>query len=236
MNSNENNLIDLGGDDFKQKLSLLIKRKEGTKFDKKLKYDFKHKKREIKLKNKFEFVKDVCSIVNSLPRGYPGEEGYILLGVSNSGAKKGIKQSEYTDVDFIDLIEEYVAPSVKIVYETIKMGRIFIGVIYIPKSYSKPHMIKRDMKFGRKDYFAQKGICFTRNNSKVIHAQKEDLDEIYKENKKDEEMNLEAKRIDKKLKRTDSDKEIEMKLREYRIKNPSLFDLFKDVLVRLYGY
>ncbi len=207
--------IDLDGDDFKKKLLVLIKRKEGVKLDRKLKYSFKQGSREFKLKNKFEFIKDVCSIANSVPKSYSEEEGYILLGVSDSGAKKGIKQSEHKDTDFIDLIEEYISPSIKIEYRPIKIGNLFIGVIFIPKSYARPHFVKKDMKFGRRDYFAQKGICFTRNGSKVIHAQKEDLDDIYDEKKREKDINLVAKKVDKKLKETDSDKEIKKKIIKY---------------------
>jgi len=212
---NKNFSIDFGSNEFKRRLKILLKSKESSKFEKKEKYNFDDK--ENKKREQIEAVKDICSIANSPPVGN-FSEGYIFLGISDSGAIKGIPKNRYKEVDFIDLIEKYVSPEIKIEYAPIKIKSKYVGVIYIPASLNKPHLIKKDMIWknnrGNTELFAQRGICFTRHSSKVVHALKEDFDEIYDERKELEQGDKVGKRIEKEVKPTISDEEIEKLLKK----------------------
>jgi len=238
------NDIDFEGDIFKKKLLKMIKRNENAKFDRKLKYEFKAKEKYLCQKEKFEFIKDVCSIANSFPKGVIGEDGYIVIGVNNRGTIKGIRKGDYQDTDFTDLINEYVEPTIQIQYSPVKTKGGWLGVIYIPKSYNVPHFIKRQFsivdKKERERIVAQEGICFIRNGSKIYHAKKDYFDELYNIKLEEREAEEDAKKIEGKAKRLRSEGDVDKLIKNYEkmrdVRNQLVHGASQSIIQNILSY
>lgn len=141
----------------------LIKEGEGPKVE---------FKREIHLSGaagQVEFSKDVSSLANTLNQF--GNEGYLLVGIEDNREVAGLS-APLDDQKIQRVLDKYLQPRLQVSVSHVSLDGRLIGVIRIPKSYRKPHKIK-------KSYHDKKSIqadtVFTRHLSQVVIASPEEI-------------------------------------------------------------
>jgi len=127
-------------------------------------------KRDLCVNKKHEFVKDISAIANSTVRN----DGYIFYGVdpNQKNSLIGIKES-IDDAQLHQIVNSNVKPEIRFVYYEVESDFRKIGVVHIPVSIMKPHIICRDYKNLRE------GQMFIRRGSSTRGINFSDLINIF---------------------------------------------------------
>jgi Schlafen, AlbA_2 len=115
---------------------------------------------------KAEFIKDVSAIANS-----PGSQnGYVLLGITDQDRRViGIARDILQEERLQQIVAEYVEPPLTLSYTVRPLLQKYVGVITIPPSKSKPHLIQKNIDRLRE------GTSYTRRGSTTQLAKSSDL-------------------------------------------------------------
>lgn len=144
----------------------LIAQGEGPKADFKLLLDLSSKV------NQAEFAKDLMSLVNvsdSL-----GKRGYLLLGVEDDGTITGL-QASLSHQKLQQAADNYCQPPVIFTYREVLVDGRLVGVITLPRSYRKPHKIKRQYGPDQDGRSYPEHTVYTRHLSQVVKASPEEV-------------------------------------------------------------
>jgi len=115
---------------------------------------------------KAEFVKDVSAMANSVGP----ENAYILLGVTDTERTPiGIEPGALQEERLQQIVAEYVDPPFNFSYAVKPLGQRYVGVITIPWSADKPHLINKDIDR------LHRGTCYIRRGSITTLARSTDL-------------------------------------------------------------
>ena len=141
----------------KKKLLSLIRQREGTKLDFKLKIDISSEA------GKKELAKDVCDIANS-----KGGRGYLIIGVEDkTKGLIGINKSKSLDEEKIQqVISSRCEPPIPITVEIVNLDGIDIGIITIFDGGQKPYQIKETGAF----HIRRGSITDTMRKSELVAA------------------------------------------------------------------
>lgn len=130
-----------------------------------------------------ELVRDVVSLANSLPD--PEEEtGFLFLGVKRNGQVVNNYKMPLNDVaEWNSLINSLLERPITFYYReyTDRLSKNEFGVIIIPKSIHKPHLIRQDFRNNKGKILLRRGECWTRIEGGKRIAFASDYDEIYRE-------------------------------------------------------
>jgi len=150
-----------------QLIRTLLSRSEGEKLD------FKAEQYRLESDHlKSKFVKDVVCMANA--DGDP--PGYIVLGVKSypDGRKEVLDvRVHHDDAAFQALVKDKVDPVPRFIYRSVAFESVSLGLVEIPRSYSRPHLAMRD--FG----CLRKGITYTRHGSTNTEATREEMKAMY---------------------------------------------------------
>lgn len=115
---------------------------------------------------KAEFIKDVSAIANS-----PGQEtGYIILGVTDKDrGLVGVDRNLVKEERLQQIVAEYIDPPFTLSFSVRSLRDQPVGLISIPPSSKKPHMINRDI--GK----LHTGTCHIRRGSITALARSSDF-------------------------------------------------------------
>ena len=141
----------------KKKLLSLIRQREGTKLDFKLKIDISSEA------GKKELAKDVCAIANS-----KGGRGYLIIGVEDkTKGLIGINKAKSLDEEKIQqVISSRCEPPIPITVEIVNLDGIDIGIITIFDGGQKPYQIKETGAF----HIRRGSITDTMRKSELVAA------------------------------------------------------------------
>lgn len=128
--------------------------------------------------NKAELIKDVIAIANSELINDP--IGYYIIGVEHKQFFD-ISSLQLDDATLQQVINSKCYKPVDFQYRQIHIQGRTIGVIVIPKSGERPHLVSRDYFDSHGNKLLQKGTCFIRKGSSTDIATREDLDSMYDE-------------------------------------------------------
>jgi predicted HTH transcriptional regulator len=145
----------------------LIFRPEGPKFD------IKQQLWNLDTsEGKAEFIKDVSAIANS-----PGQEiGYIILGITDADRSVvGIDRNLLNEERLQQIVAEYIDPPFALSFTMKSLLEHSVGLISVPPSSQKPHLINRDI--GK----LRQGTCYVRRGSITALARSSDLRMMIKE-------------------------------------------------------
>ena len=136
----------------RKSLEQLIFQREGPKFDvKQQPWDLDTNK------GKAEFIKDVSAIANS-----PGQEiGYVILGVTDKDRRLvGVDRSLVNEERLQQIAADYIDPpfTLSFIVRSLLPDKP-VGLISIPPSSKKPHMIGKNIDR------LHKGTCYVRRGS-----------------------------------------------------------------------
>jgi predicted HTH transcriptional regulator len=121
---------------------------------------------------KAEFIKDVSAMANSA-----GEEvGHIILGVTDAertvvGVDRGLLEEERLQ----QIVAEYIDPPFALSFTMRSLLGQSVGVISVPLSRQKPHLINRDI--GK----LRQGTCYVRRGSITALARSSDIRKMVEE-------------------------------------------------------
>lgn len=129
-----------------------------------------------------EIVKDVLSLANSMPD--PEEEtGVLIIGIKENGdIVENYKMPVKDAADWAALINSLLERPIDFHYREHIFDNLKFGVLIIPKSMSKPHIIRCNYCDDNGHVLLREGECWTRTGGggkKVALAS--DYDEIYKD-------------------------------------------------------
>jgi hypothetical protein len=115
------------------------------------------------------FVKCVSAIANA-----PGKEvGYIILGISDTDRTLvGIDPHLLEEETLQHLVAAYADPPFKLSYVVRPLHQHYLGVIAIPPSKQKPHLINKTI------HTLHEGTCYTRRGSTTALAKSADIREM----------------------------------------------------------
>ena len=120
-----------------KKISILLKRDEGTKLDYKLKVDI------LIESGKKELAKDICAIANSR-----GGRGYIVIGVEDKTKRIiGIDASDYSEEQFQQIISSRCEPPIPISIEFAEYQSRTLAIITIYDGGQKPYQLRENGAF-----------------------------------------------------------------------------------------
>jgi len=127
---------------------------------------------------KAELIKDITAIANSEPVSDP--IGYYIIGVSNKQLFD-ISHLNIDDATLQQIVNSVSDKPVRFLYKQIKINDVEVGVIVVPKSIERPHVISEDYfdETGRK--LLSKGVSYIRKGSSTYVALRDDLDLMYEE-------------------------------------------------------
>lgn len=115
---------------------------------------------------KAEFIKDVSAMVNSNGQ----ETGYIVLGVTDADRRVvGIDRDILQEERLQQIVAEYIDPPFALSFRVISLLDHSVGLISIPPSSQKPHLINRSI--GR----LHQGQCYIRRGSITALARSSDV-------------------------------------------------------------
>jgi len=121
---------------------------------------------------KAEFLKDVSAMANS--SGH--EIGYIILGVTDADrAVVGVNRDLLEEERLQQIVAEYIDPPFVLSFTVRSLLDHGVGLISIPPSRQKPHLINRDI--GR----LRQGTCYVRRGSITALARSSDLRKMIEE-------------------------------------------------------
>ena len=149
------------------------------------KVDLKAKWYDLKSKPGInEFLKDTSSIANTF-----GPEGFLIIGVAEktqSQENVSFKDCGLRDPnELIGLINKRVDEPYDLNYFEEEINGFKTGIIHIPSSLSKPHVIKNYQTFNKDDTFKreERNRIFVRSGESVRIANKNDLELMYYDRK-----------------------------------------------------
>jgi predicted HTH transcriptional regulator len=133
-------------------------------------YDWKQ---DLSIENedkKSELVKDIVAIANATTT-FPG---FVFYGVDprRPDCIVGMGKS-YDDASFQQMIANKVAPPVEFLYYEVCHGAKLVGVVHIPPSHKRPHIIAKD--FGK----LREGQILIRRGSSTKGINQSELFEIF---------------------------------------------------------
>ena len=143
-----------------KKISILLKRDEGTKLDFKQKIDISMES------GKKELAKDICAIANSR-----GGRGYIIIGVEDKTKKIiGINVCEFKEEQFQQIISSRCEPPIPIAIEFVIYQSKNLAIITIYDGGQKPYQLREN------------GAFYIRRGSTTDTMRKEELISCLQEN------------------------------------------------------
>jgi predicted HTH transcriptional regulator len=120
-----------------RKISILLKRDEGTKLDFKLKMDI------LIESGKKEYAKDICAIANSR-----GGRGYIVIGVEDKTKRiVGINVEDFKEEQFQQIISSRCEPPIPISVEYVIYQGKNLAIITIYDGGQKPYQLRENGAF-----------------------------------------------------------------------------------------
>ena len=144
-----------------KKISILLKRDEGTKLDFKLKMDI------LIESGKKELVKDICAIANSR-----GGRGYIVIGVEDKTKKiVGINVDDFKEEQFQQIISSRCEPPIPISIEYVVYQSKSLAIITIYDGGQKPHQLRENGAF----YIRRGSTTDTMRKDELISCLQENL-------------------------------------------------------------
>lgn len=143
-----------------KKISLLLKRDEGTKLDFKQNIDI------IVESGKKELAKDICAIANSR-----GGRGYLIIGVEDKTKKIiGINPYDFKEEQFQQIISSRCEPPIPISIEFVTYQSKSLIIITIFDGGQKPYQLREN------------GAFYIRRGSTTDTMRKEELISVLQEN------------------------------------------------------
>jgi len=143
-----------------KRISLLLKRDEGTKLDYKQKIDI------LMESGKKELAKDVCAIANSR-----GGRGYIIIGVEDKTKRIiGINEYEFKEEQIQQIISSRCEPPIPVSIEFVVHQSKNLAIITIYDSGQKPYQLREN------------GAFYIRRGSTTDTMRKEELISCLQEN------------------------------------------------------
>ncbi|HEY8892018.1 MAG TPA: RNA-binding domain-containing protein [Clostridium sp.] len=143
-----------------KRISLLLKRDEGTKLDYKLKIDI------LMESGKKELAKDVCAIANSR-----GGRGYIIIGVEDkTKIIIGINDYEFKEEQIQQIISSRCEPPIPVSIEFVVHQSKNLAIITIYDGGQKPYQLREN------------GAFYIRRGSTTDTMRKEELISCLQEN------------------------------------------------------
>jgi predicted HTH transcriptional regulator len=125
-------------------------------------------------RQKSEFIKDIVSIANTQGDG----SGYIVLGIKSepngSKVRFGIK-NHHDDAMLQQIVKDKVNPPPTFIYNPYQEENLSFGIIVIPKSKNRPHVIIKD--YG----ILKRNAVYVRRGSSTDEAAREELEEMFHE-------------------------------------------------------
>jgi AbiTii/Putative DNA-binding domain len=118
---------------------------------------------------KAELIKDIVSIANS-----PGDQaGYLFFGVDLAADNPiaGLSQT-YDDATLQQIVAGRVDRPVSFLYYEVAVGEVTVGVVAIPPSRRRPHIIRADYEHLRE------GTILVRRGSSTTFANADDIREM----------------------------------------------------------
>ena len=144
-----------------KKISILLKRDEGTKLD------FKQKMDILIESGKKELAKDICAIANSR-----GGRGYIIIGVEDKTKRiVGINASEFKEEQFQQIISSRCEPPIPISIEYVVYQSKNLAIITIYDGGQKPYQIRENGAF----YIRRGSTTDTMRKDELISCLQENL-------------------------------------------------------------
>lgn len=143
-----------------KKISMLLKRDEGTKLDFKQKIDI------LIESGKKELAKDICAIANSR-----GGRGYLIIGVEDKTKKIiGIDASEFKEEQLQQIISSRCEPPIPISLDFVIFESKSLAIITIYDGGQKPYQLREN------------GAFYIRRGSTTDTMRKEELISCLQEN------------------------------------------------------
>lgn len=144
-----------------KKISILLKRDEGTKLDFKLKMDI------LIESGKKELAKDICAIANSR-----GGRGYIVIGVEDKTKKiVGINVVDFKEEQFQQIISSRCEPPIPISIEYVVYQSKSLAIITIYDGGQKPYQLRENGAF----YIRRGSTTDTMRKDELISCLQENL-------------------------------------------------------------
>ncbi|MGH4137212.1 AlbA family DNA-binding domain-containing protein [Clostridium sp.] len=144
-----------------KKISILLKREEGTKLDFKLKIDILFES------GKKELAKDVCAIANSR-----GGRGYIVIGVEDKTKRVvGINADEFMEEQFQQIISSRCEPPIPISLDFVIYQSKRLAIITIYDGGQKPYQLRENGAF----YIRRGSTTDTMRKDELISCLQENL-------------------------------------------------------------
>ncbi|MBU3189314.1 putative DNA binding domain-containing protein [Clostridium bowmanii] len=144
-----------------KKISILLKRDEGTKLDFKLKIDI------LLESGKKELAKDVCAIANSR-----GGRGYIVIGVEDKTKRVvGINVDEFMEEQFQQIISSRCEPPIPISLDFVIYKSKRLAIITIYDGGQKPYQLRENGAF----YIRRGSTTDTMRKDELISCLQENL-------------------------------------------------------------
>jgi len=143
-----------------KRISILLKRDEGTKLDYKQKIDI------LMESGKKELAKDVCAIANS-----SGGRGYIIIGVEDKTKRIiGINEFEFKEEQIQQIISSRCEPPIPVSIEFVIYQNKNLAIITIYDGGQKPYQLREN------------GAFYIRRGSTTDTMRKEELISCLQEN------------------------------------------------------
>lgn len=148
------------------------------------KLDFKREWYDLSESNDInEFIKDTSAIANSV-----GPDGFIIIGVDEKGRKQIATSFQDCKLDDSNklpgIINKKVDRPFDLNYYEATINNHLTGILHIPPSLDKPHVIRNYQKFDKKgnckDY---ENSIFVRSGTITKNASKYDLELMYYDRK-----------------------------------------------------
>ena len=144
-----------------KKISMLLKREEGTKLDFKVKMDI------VIESGKKELAKDVCAIANSR-----GGRGYIVIGVEDKTKRViGIDTSEFKEEQLQQIISSRCEPPIPISIDFVIYQSKNLAIITIYDGGQKPYQLRENGAF----YIRRGSTTDTMRKDELISCLQENL-------------------------------------------------------------
>ena len=146
----------------KKKLSILIKKEEGTKLDFKQKLDLDTES------GKKELAKDICAIANSR-----GGRGYLIIGIEDKTKRiVGIEGQNITEEQIQQIISTRIEPPIPAAFELIQYNsEKKLGVLSIYDGGQKPYQVRENGAF----YIRRGSTTDTMRKQELVSAFQDNL-------------------------------------------------------------
>lgn len=127
---------------------------------------------------KAELIKDISGLVNSEPINDPN--GYYIIGAHHRELFD-VSSLKLDDFSLQQISNSMCDKPISFQYKQFSISSKTIGVLIIPKSHERPHLVLRDYYDENSKKLLQKGTCFIRKGSSTEIANRQDYDLMYEE-------------------------------------------------------